>query len=359
MKFTFIHSLEELGTDLRVGVSLYDGKEIYYITGIDADNPDRLVPMSFTCSSGVAMGDLIGPVEHIDNIPDPKEIISSIEETYSEIKSLVLSVDSIDDPIDKVKIINTILLISERLFTSKVGSTENRNLLALPLIVEVISGIIKSGSKYNFKKSDKILASLKKYQKSLSYFAEEVMFYEKNSDPAIALSKIDWNKIPSLSYSGQITLMLNSPYSEPKYFESFLPATFDDLISYLCSRYVQFSHFQCCSNCRRYFAFATDSKIKNCPRVIETARYTKDIGKTCFDVGRLRSHVRGLYSDETQVLYQRNYKATFARKKKGQVSEDHFAAWSEVARAMRDLCLAGEISYDELEKWFKDNYLRE
>ena len=93
--------------------------------------------------------------------------------------------------------------------------------------------------------------------------------------------------------------------------------------------------------------------------MIETARYTKDIGKTCFDVGRLRSHVRGLYSDETQVLYQRNYKATFARKKKGQVSEDHFAAWSEVARAMRDLCLAGEISYDELEKWFKDNYLRE
>ena len=60
MKFTFIHSLEELGTDLRVGVSLNNGKEIYYITGIDADNPDRLVPMSFTCSSGVAMGDLIG-----------------------------------------------------------------------------------------------------------------------------------------------------------------------------------------------------------------------------------------------------------------------------------------------------------
>ena len=28
MKFTFIHSLEELGTDLRVGVSLNNGKEI-------------------------------------------------------------------------------------------------------------------------------------------------------------------------------------------------------------------------------------------------------------------------------------------------------------------------------------------
>ena len=350
MKFTFIHSLEELGTDLRVGVSLYDGKEIYYITGsqsntVFGERRTKIVAWHVTCSP-CYRGCCLFRTCYNARAAEHAAEISSRRYCCRHYKHSQHTRD-------------TILLISERLFTSKVGSTENRNLLALPLIVEVISGIIKSGSKYNFKKSDKILASLKKYQKSLSYFAEEVMFYEKNSDPAIALSKIDWNKIPSFSYSGQTTLMLNSPYSEPKYVESFLPETFDDLISYLCSRYVQFSHFQCCSNCRRYFAFATDSKIKNCPRVIETARYTKDIGKTCFDVGRLRSHVRGLYSDETQVLYQRNYKATFARKKKGQVSEDHFAAWSEVARAMRDLCLAGEITYDELEKWFKDNYLRE
>ena len=185
------------------------------------------------------------------------------------------------------------------------------------------------------------------------------MFYDKNNEPAIALTKIDRNKLPSLSYSGLTSVMVNNPYSGPKYIETFVPDTFDDLISYLCNKYVQYYHFQCCSNCRRYFAFATDSKIKNCPRVIETARYEKDIGKTCFAVGHLRSHVRNLYSDETQILYQRNYKATFARKKKGQISEDHFAVWSEMARAMRDLCLSGEIAYEELEQWFKENYLRE
>ena len=355
MQITPILSLDQLGTDIRVGITMHDGQEIFFVTGKDENGPDDLIPMSFTCGYGVAFGDLIGSVEPMDGIPDPEKTISSIEEIYEEIRSCVQSSRSKD----KVDMINDILLISDRLFNSKVESSDNRNLLVLPLVVEVISGIVKSGKKYNFKKSDKILASLKKYQKSLTLFAEDVMFYDKNNEPAIALTKIDRNKIPSLSYSGLTSVMVNNPYSGPKYIETFVPDTFDDLISYLCNRYVQYYHFQCCSNCRRYFAFATDSKIKNCPRVIETARYTKDIGKTCFDVGRLRSHVRGLYSDETQVLYQRNYKATFARKKKGQVSEDHFAAWSEVARAMRDLCLAGEISYDELEKWFKDNYLRE
>ena len=355
MQIAPIYSLDELGTDIRVGITMSDGKELFFVTGKDENGPDDLVPMSFTCGYGVAFGDLIGSVEPMDGIPDPEKAMSSIEETYEAIKALVRSTRSRD----KVDMINAVLSTSNRLFKSEVDSSDSRNLLALPLLVEVISGIVKSGKKYNFKTSDKILSSLKKYQKSLTVFAEDVMLYDKNNEPAIALTKIDRNKIPSLSYSGLTSVMVNNPYSGPKYIETFVPDTFDDLISYLCNKYVQYYHFQCCSNCRRYFAFATDSKIKNCPRVIETARYEKDIGKTCFAVGHLRSHVRNLYSDETQILYQRNYKATFARKKKGQVSEDHFAAWSEVARAMRDLCLAGEISYDELEKWFKDNYLRE
>ena len=355
MQIAPIFSLDELGTDIRVGITMSDGKELFFVTGKDENGPDDLIPMSFTCGYGVAFGDLIGSVEQMDGIPDPEKAISLIEETYEAIKALIHSTRSRD----KVDMINAVLSTSNRLFKSEVDSSDSRNLLALPLLVEVISGIVKSGKKYNFKTSDKIFSSLKKYQKSLTVFAEDVMLYDKNNEPAIALTKIDRNKIPSLSYSGLTSVMVNNPYSGPKYIETFVPDTFDDLISYLCNKYVQYYHFQCCSNCRRYFAFATDSKIKNCPRVIETARYEKDIGKTCFAVGHLRSHVRNLYSDETQILYQRNYKATFARKKKGQISEDHFAVWSEMARAMRDLCLSGEITYEELEQWFKENYLRE
>ncbi|MBO4636760.1 MAG: hypothetical protein J5685_06400, partial [Clostridiales bacterium] len=142
-------------------------------------------------------------------------------------------------------------------------------------------------------------------------------------------------------------------------FEAFIPDTYDDLISYLLNRYAISFHFYCCSNCRRYFAFKNETLTKNCHRIIETASYAKDIGKTCLAVGRLRSHSRGLYSDATQKLYQRNYKAAFSRKKNGSVAEESFTVWGEQARQMRDKCLAGDISYEELERWFRDNYLKE
>ena len=222
-----------------------------------------------------------------------------------------------------------------------------------------MSGYIKDGKDYSFKKSDRILSALKKYQKSLAIFAEDVMLYEKNTDPAEALTRIDIGKIPSLSFSGYTTLINFNLGTEKRLTEAFIPDTFDDLISYLLNRYVLNYHFYCCANCRRYFAFSSNSMTKNCSRVIESAHYLKDIGRTCHEVGRLRAHTRGLYSDETQLLYQRNYKAAFARKKKGQISEENFTKWGEEARQMRDRCINGDISYDDLEQWFLNNYLKD
>ena len=352
-KLTFIESMDQIGTDPKVGVSIDGDKEYFFIACKDNDGDYTKCFKIYSCDIGTSVGDLIGAVEPIPGIPTSDKVYDSIEKVYVNLREWIISLDHEED---RAKLINSIFFMSSEALYGRVNDNAfEKNLLALPLFIEVISGCIKDGINYNFKKSDKILSSLKKYQKPLAVFAEDVMLYDKNTDPKAALTQIDISRIPPISFSGYTTLL----FIDTQITEAFIPDTFDDLIAYLLNRYILNYHFYCCANCRRYFAFKTDTKNKSCTRIIESAHYMKDIGRTCRDVGRLRSHVRGLYSNETHALYQRNYKATFARKSKGQITEEHFAAWSETARQMRDKCINGDISYDELEQWFFNNYLRE
>ncbi|MBR6880363.1 MAG: hypothetical protein IKN14_04700 [Clostridiales bacterium] len=357
LEIRYFDSLDQLGTDLKVGVSFEKGREYYFIVGKDASGEYNKFFKSYCCDSGIAIGDLIGSINAIPGVPSSDKVYATVEEAYTSLKDYV---GKLGKRTSKASIVNYVIFTySELIYGNVSGNPFEKNLLILPLFVEVMSGLIRDGVNYNFRKSDKILSSIRKYQKTLAVFAEDVMLYEKDTDPKSAFTRIDQHRIPSVSFSGLTTLICNNPEPEIDLVEAFIPNTFDDLISYLLNRYVIGYHFYRCANCGRYFAFTTDTKNKSCTRVIESAHYIKDIGRTCRDVGRLRSHVRGLYSNETQILYQRNYKATFARKSKGYITEEHFAAWSETARQMRDKCINGDISYDELEKWFLDNYLRE
>ena len=357
LELKYFDSLDQLGHDLKVGVSFEKGREYFFIVGKDADGLYNNFFKTYSCDAGEAVGDLIGSTESVPGFPDAEEVIKTITDAYTGLKNYI---GKLSKRTKKEALVNyTIYICSELISGNVVNLNYQKNLLALPLFVEVMSGFIKDGANYNFKKSDRILTLLKKYQKSLAVFAEDVMLYDKNTNPSLAFTRIDQHRIPTISYSGYTTLACNNPEPELRLVEAFIPDTFEDLIAYLLNRYVISYHFYCCANCKRYFAFTTDTVTKNCNRVIETAKYFKDIGRTCHDVGHMRAHVRGLYSNETHLLYQRNYKATFARKAKGQITEEHFAEWSEKAREMRKRCIDGEISYDELEQWFLDNYLRE
>lgn len=354
-----IESLDQIGNDLKVGVSISEDKEFFFLIGKDSTGAYSIISQVYTCNLGESVGDLVGAVEHIPGVPEATEVFSEIKGKLIEMQTLFRS---LPQRVNRAKLMNTILFFSRDLFEYRTdGATTKKNLLALPLIVEIMNGAQKDGSGYNFKKCDKLLASMKKYQKTIATFSEDILLYPdvKNPKKVVMKNGVD-HRYPSIDYSGLTTVIqLPVEHSQHDVYEAFIPDSFDDLIAYLLNRYVLNFHFYCCANCRRYFAFRTDSKIKNCSRVIESANYLKDIGRTCRDVGRLRAHVRGLYSNETQILYQRNYKAAFARLKRGKISEDNFTAWSEKAREMRDKCLEGDISYDELETWFMDNYLRE
>lgn len=345
--------LKSFANDVKVGVSISDNKESYFFAFKDQNGRYSALSKTYSCDIGIAMGNLIGPAEDIANVPTSKEIYSSIENEYFQLKDTIQSSTQ-----SKFELITTVLSACDNFVSYKSGTNDRyTNLLILPLYAEILNGIIKDGVSYDFKKSDKVLKAIRLSQKKLSVFASEVMLYDNSPRPAETLISTDiLHRIPSFTYSGITTLVI---LENGTLKETFISNSFDELISYLVCKYAQNYHFFCCANCRRYFAFSTDSKTKNCSRYIETSNYANDIGKTCHEVGRHRSLSRTLYSDNILKIYQRFYKTAFARKAAGKVSDKNFVDWSILAREQRDKCVKGDITSDQLLEWFEKNNLKE
>lgn len=352
-KYVTDYFIKYTNTDVKVGVSFSDGKECYFLAFKDKDG--KYIPLHnpYTCGVGIAMGDLIGPTENLEFIPNQSDIFDVINCEYNRLKDLVKT--SSKSPIE---LVDTILKACDNFVCYKSGNDDRfTNILILPLYAEIINAVLKDGTHCDFKRCDKVLKSIKNSQKKLSVFAFDVMLYENNPYPLKALRSTDiLNEIPAFKYSGTTTLVVLDANT---ICETFIADNYDELISYLVCKYIQDYHFLCCSNCRRYFAYKTDNKSRNCSRYIESASYKSDIGKTCHEVGRLRAHSRNIYSDNTHKIYQRFYKTTFARKMKGKLSEERFNDWSQKARTQRDRCINGEITPDQLLEWFENNNLKE
>ena len=103
-----------------------------------------------------------------------------------------------------------------------------------------------------------------------------------------------------------------------------------------------------CKSCGKYFAVTGYANSEYCNREF------KDSGKTCKEVGAVRLLQNKLSTDPVHKAYSKAYKTRFARIKYRKISKEEFAAWSELAREMRDKTLAGDISLEELECWLKD-----
>ena len=127
------------------------------------------------------------------------------------------------------------------------------------------------------------------------------------------------------------------------------PQSIHDLISFtVCACLQRGQLFRVCKSCGRYFALTGYSNTEYCDRLFQ------DTGKTCKEVGAVKVYWNKIVTDPVISLYNRVYKKRFARIRSGRLSRDDFYAWSEQARVMRDRCLAGEISIDELERWLAD-----
>lgn len=100
-----------------------------------------------------------------------------------------------------------------------------------------------------------------------------------------------------------------------------------------------------CKYCGRYFAITGNPKTLYCSRVIEGSH------KTCKEIGFSRLYAKRVAEQDVVREFRRSYKAHNARVRRGTITREEFLAWSQEARRQRDLCLAGQITFDSLVAW--------
>lgn len=126
-----------------------------------------------------------------------------------------------------------------------------------------------------------------------------------------------------------------------------------DIFHFLIGRCLQEEiRMRKCKYCGRYFSVTDNYGAEYCNRLIDGST------KTCREIGSVRLYEQRIMVDPIMQAYKRSYKTHNARIRYGYSTKEEFAAWSKEARAMRDKCLAGEISLDEFTEWLDSDKMR-
>lgn len=142
--------------------------------------------------------------------------------------------------------------------------------------------------------------------------------------------------------------------TEPFYTEVLHTGSAKDLISFMLVNYIKHGiRFRKCKYCGKYFGIVGNYNTEYCSRKVFQAG-----GKTCKDLGSFRIYEQKLLENPVVREYKRSYKAHNARVSKGLMTRDKFNTWSEQARERRDMCLKGELDFDEFVAWLESDRIR-
>ncbi len=173
--------------------------------------------------------------------------------------------------------------------------------------------------------------------------------------------KVDNNTQLSLKYSGELVFEDIFYYYAPLFDDDtldnswFIPQGISDLINYTISYYIAHNiHFRKCVFCERFFALTDGYKSEYCKRDIPSL----GIGKTCRSHGKTLMYGKRIKDDPIRKAYTRSYRTHNARVRNGIMTKFEFDSWAKQAQEMRDKCLQGLISLQELKNWLNQDKLR-
>lgn len=101
-----------------------------------------------------------------------------------------------------------------------------------------------------------------------------------------------------------------------------------------------------CSNCNRYFISTGRNDREYCSRSLDNHSV-----KTCQTEGALIKLKNKIKTDPIYREYRKAYKRYNSRTRTGSMKQSDFFEWSEEAQEKRDICLSGELKYDDFLDW--------
>lgn len=127
----------------------------------------------------------------------------------------------------------------------------------------------------------------------------------------------------------------------------------DQFFYFMISKYLRAQlRMRSCKYCGRYFVLRKNYNYEYCDRPIEGSIHT------CKEMGAMKLYDRRKNEDPAVRAYKRSYKTHYARIGYGRMTRDEFDVWSKLARALRDKCIAGELSLEEFDAWLESDPVR-
>ena len=148
------------------------------------------------------------------------------------------------------------------------------------------------------------------------------------------------------------TLINQTVKNENRWMIDYLIMSFEDcLMCELMEMVRRRQIIKICKNCGRLFV-PKRSNVEYCTRV-----FTQD-GRTCSDVGYIKTFEKTVQKDEWLQAYTRAYKTHYARMTKPRkntlnMTREAFEEWQKEAKKRLELARQGQISPDDYKEWLK------
>lgn len=204
--------------------------------------------------------------------------------------------------------------------------------------------------------NDEIRANRDKFETLIDEFLRVKKLYQpflkeyQSGEKQAALKRLfqrDWildSSPMQLNYGGQMTAIYalgedgkiyrETEYSSPGAF------LYTELMTGLLENRVP----RCCANCGRFFMPRGGYEVEYCDNLAPG-----ETDKTCKEVGARNTFARRVKDSPALQIFQRAYKTHHARIRNGHMTKEDFALWSAKAMDLRDACLEGKITLEELE----------
>jgi hypothetical protein len=107
-----------------------------------------------------------------------------------------------------------------------------------------------------------------------------------------------------------------------------------------------------CMNCGYFFIPRGRADAEYCNR------YYKDTGRRCNEIGAMIRYEKNVAENPILNAHKKAYRRLNSRVRNKKMTQSEFLKWSEEAAKKRDLCLAGELEFDEFVAWLEQGRIR-
>lgn len=107
-----------------------------------------------------------------------------------------------------------------------------------------------------------------------------------------------------------------------------------------------------CENCGRFFIPRRRADAEYCDRIFG------DTGRKCSEVGAMLKYEKKVAENPILEMHKKAYRRFHSRVRNKKMTQAAFLKWSEEASRKRDLCLAGELAFDEFMEWLEQGRVR-